>query len=177
MVNLSLTTGFQGVIKRTNLICCVLIRMSLALHPTNLPWRKWFDHYRRPRISRSYHWTHDHHFFPAYYVVSCPHFLMMMMMIRMRMRSWPPLLSTSQCPTFSPQVDPPPRYATPVRYATPSRSACRHATPGRVSPQLPMPCGWAGWAPPPPPPQPGWVAVPVAYSCLARGRCGDVGAS
>ncbi|CAL1166886.1 unnamed protein product [Cladocopium goreaui] len=62
------------------------------------------------------------------------------------------------------QVDPQPRYATPVRYATPSRSACRHATPGRVSPQLPMPCGWAGWAPPPPPLQPGWVAVPVAYS-------------
>ena len=59
MVNLSLTTGFQGVIKRTNLICCVLIRMSLALHPTNLPWRKWFDHYRRPRISRSFHGTHD----------------------------------------------------------------------------------------------------------------------
>eukprot|EP00435_Cladocopium_sp_Y103_P043502 s1670_g12.t1 len=59
------------------------------------------------------------------------------------------------------QVDSQPRYATPVRYATPSRSAaCRHATPGRLSPQ-PVPCGWAGWAPPP---HPGWVAIPMAYS-------------
>ena len=50
MVNISLTTGFQ-VVKRANLIFCVLIRMSFALRPPNLPWRKWFDHYRRPRIS------------------------------------------------------------------------------------------------------------------------------